>query len=89
VSRDYPDIRFLGVAGLDQTDAYEAFVDEYGLEHIPHAIDPDRSLFGHFGSATQDAWSFVLADGTVQAQTRYGEMSDAALRSYLDALEAA
>jgi hypothetical protein len=89
VSRDYPDINFLGVAGLDRTSAYEDFVDSYDLEGFPHAIDERRSLFGHFGSATQDAWFFILADGTVQAETRYGEMSDEALRGYLDALDAA
>lgn len=89
MSRDYPTIRFLGVAGLDTIPSYEAFVDEHALEHVPHAIDEDRSLFGHFGSSTQDAWFFVLEDGTVQARTRYGEMSEEVLRSYLDALEAA
>ena len=89
MSRDYPDITFLGVAGLDSTGAYEAFVAEYALDHFAHAIDEDRSLFGHFGSATQDAWFFVLADGSVHAETRYGEMSEDLLRGYLDALDAA
>lgn len=89
MSRDYPDITFLGVAGLDRESAYEDFIESHDLGHLQHAIDPDRSLFGHFGSATQDAWFFLLEDGSVQAETRYGEMSEDLLRSYLDALDAA
>lgn len=89
MSRDYPDLTILGVAGLDSTDGYEAFVEQHGLAHLDHAIDPDRSLFGHFGSTTQDAWFFVLPDGSYQAETRYGEMSEETLRGFLDALAAA
>lgn len=89
MSRDYPTISFLGVAGLDNDDAHARFVDDYDLGHFPHAIDDDRSLFAHFGSTTQDAWFFILEDGTVQNETRYGDMTDELLRTYLDELERA
>jgi hypothetical protein len=89
VSRDHPEITFLGVAGLDSDSAYENFVNEHGLGHFTHAIDPDRSLFGHFGSSTQDAWFFVLEDGSVHAETRYGEMSEDQLRAFIEDLSAA
>lgn len=88
MSREYANLTILGIAGLDSTDAYERFVDENDLGHLSHAIDPDRSLFGRFGSATQDAWIFIDDDGTVVARTRYGEMDEDQLRGFLDQLAA-
>ena len=89
MSRDYPELRFLGIAGFDRGEAYEAFVAEHGLGHLTQIVDPDGSLFGRFGSRTQDAWFFVLEDGTIQDETRYGEISEETLRGFLDRLDAA
>lgn len=89
VSLEYPAITFLGVPGQDSDEAHEVFVEEYDLDHIVHAIDERRQLWGHFGSNTQEAWLFVDEDGSVGRRTRYGEMQPDLLRSYLDELVAA
>lgn len=88
-AREYEDITFLGVPGQDSDQAHEDFVDRYGLGSFTHAIDERRALWGHFGSATQEAWLFVDDDGTATARTRYGEMDPDLLRDFLDELRAA
>lgn len=46
--------------------AYEAFVATYGLEAMPHAIDPDGSLWARYGIGYQPAWVFINQDGQVR-----------------------
>lgn len=86
-AKAYPNISFLGVPGQDSTEAHQAFVDEFGLGDIPQAIDERRALWGHFGSATQEAWLFIDDNGEVNDRTRYGEMSPELLSEYLKELD--
>lgn len=37
----------------------QAFVDEFGLEGFPHAVDEDGSLWARFEVPYQPAWIFV------------------------------
>lgn len=59
-------VTFVGVPGHDSDDAHEAFVEEHGLDEIPHVVDEDGSLWGRFGITYQPAWVFVDEDGTSQ-----------------------
>lgn len=82
-ARRYPDIQFLGIAGRDDTDAMQEFVDRYGIE-FPTLIDDDGSLWRHFGVPGQPAWVFVLPDAS--ARRVLGAPSESELEAILDAL---
>lgn len=72
--------------GASELDRYRAFVDEHDLGTIPHAIDPDRSLWSRFGVSYQPAWVFIDDDGSVEIHA--GALSAEALDARLEALAA-
>lgn len=59
------DIRFVGMAGHDSVEAMQEFVDEHGLDHFPHVVSEDGSLWQRFEIAYQPAWVVLDADGEV------------------------
>lgn len=75
------------MAGLDDPDKMRDFVERYGLEAFPHAIDPDGAIWQRFGSITRSAFVFVDADGTTTA-TDYGVLGEAELEARIDDLVA-
>jgi peroxiredoxin len=82
-ARQYPEIQFLGIAGRDDTDAMQEFVDRYGID-FPTLVDKDGSQWRYFGVTGQPAWVFVLPDGT--ARRVLGAPSESELEAILDAL---
>ena len=54
------------MAGLDQPEAMQAFVDKYDLS-FPQVVDEDGSSWPRFSIALQGAWFFLNQDGRGQA----------------------
>lgn len=61
-----PDVVFLGVAGLGEIDAMNAFVDDYGVGGFDHLADLDGGLWQRFGVVQQPAYAFIDDSGTVE-----------------------
>jgi hypothetical protein len=59
-------LAIVGMAGLDQPPAMQAFVDEFGLT-FPQVVDEDGSSWPRFSIALQGAWYFLNRDGRGQA----------------------
>lgn len=59
------DIRFVGMAGHDSAAAMQEFVDEHELDHFPHVVSEDGSLWQRFEIAYQPAWVVLDAHGEV------------------------
>ncbi|MBX7430868.1 protein disulfide oxidoreductase [Mycobacterium sp. Y57] len=62
---DNPDVRFVGVASLDEHPAMQEFVDRYPVGGFVHLADVDGSVWTRFGVTAQPAYAFVDADGAV------------------------
>ena len=60
------DVVFLGVAGLGEIDAMNAFVDDYEVGGFDHVADLDGSLWQRFGVVQQPAYAFIDDTGTVE-----------------------
>ena len=85
MARDYADrIGFLGVAALDSVEAMASFVDEFGVDGLPHAAEPDAVLWERFGVPYQPAWVFIDSSG--QAVRVLGELPEQDLVSILEDL---
>lgn len=74
------------MAGRDSLAPMRGFVDQYGLDFMPHTVSEDGSLWGQFGVGGQPAWVFIDDAGTVE--THLGAMDEAALAQKLDELVA-
>lgn len=59
------DIRFVGMAGHDSVQAMQEFVNEHELDHFPHVVSEDGSLWQRFEIPYQPAWVVLDADGEV------------------------
>jgi hypothetical protein len=53
------------MAGLDSTDAMQAFVDEYRLS-FPQVVSEDATLWPRFDVALQGSWYFLNDNGNGQ-----------------------
>jgi hypothetical protein len=51
------------MAGLDQPEAMQGFVDEFGLGFMPHTVDETASSWPRFDIALQGAWYLLNDDG--------------------------
>lgn len=63
---DNPDVTFVGVAGLGETDAMREFVDDYHVGGFEHLVDVDGSLWQRFGVVQQPAYAFIDDSGSVK-----------------------
>ncbi len=61
-ARQHLGIEFVGIAGRDETEPMQDFVDQYGIE-FPNLVDANGDLWRHFGVPGQPAWVFVSASG--------------------------
>ena len=70
------EVTILGVAGRGSGDGdYEAFVADFGVDGIDHAIDESGSIWVDHGIADQPAFAAIDDDGTTVATlTRFREM---------------
>jgi thiol-disulfide isomerase/thioredoxin len=75
-------VPIVGMAGRDDRDAMQAFVDQYSLGFLPHTVDDDGSLWRQFRVLGQPAWVFVQPDGS--ARVAFGELSAERLNAELD-----
>ncbi len=69
------DVAFIGVGGLDSSDAIEDFADD--VPGLTHLSDPDGELYQRFGIAEQS--SFVVLDAAGAESLRTGYSDDDAL----------
>lgn len=79
-----PDVVFLGVAGLGETDDMRAFVDDYEVGGFEHLADLDGSLWQRFGVVQQPAYAFVDDSGTIEVFR--GELGPDGLAEHVGAL---
>lgn len=78
-------VQLIGVPGRDSVAAMRRFVDKYGLGFVPHAADPDATLWAKLGVRYQPTWIFV--EGTTgEATLEFGDFEGNALRDRFDAL---
>ncbi|WP_116245637.1 redoxin domain-containing protein [Nocardiopsis sp. FIRDI 009] len=78
------DVAFLGVAGLGEVDAMRGFVSDTGTGEMTHLVDEDGSIWSGFGVASQPAFAFLGADGSVE--TVQGTLTDDDLDARVEAL---
>ena len=64
---------------------YENFVDGNGVDDITHVVDADGSIWSSFSVASQPAWAFVDADGTL-VSTVNGALGADGLRDRVNSL---
>ncbi len=69
------DVAFVGVGGLDGTDAIKAFADD--VPGLTHLSDPSGELYKRFGISEQS--SFVVLDAAGGEALRTGYSDDDAL----------
>lgn len=81
---DNPGVRFLGVAGLDETPAMQQFVDRYPVGDFTHLADVDGEVWTKFGVTQQPAFAFVDSDGNVDVVR--GTLSEPELAERVSAL---
>lgn len=73
MARQYEEeVAIVGVAGEDDVESFEEFVEQHDLGHMPHIADTEGSVAGHFGISGQPAWVFVDAE-TGESDTVFGE----------------
>ena len=56
----------VGVAALGSVDEMKTFVSDTGIENFSQLADPDAEVWSVFGVASQPAFAFISADGTVE-----------------------
>ena len=56
----------IGVAALGSVDEMNTFVSDTGIENFSQLADPDAEVWSVFGVASQPAFAFISADGTVE-----------------------
>jgi hypothetical protein len=72
------------MAGRDSLPPMRGFVDQYGLDFMPHTVSEDGSLWARFGVAGQPAWLFI--DNKGEVETHLGPMDEASLTQKLEEL---
>ncbi len=65
VAGAFPEVTFVGVAGLADVPAMKEFVDRYPVERFTQLADTDGAVWTKFGVTQQPAFAFVSADGSV------------------------
>ena len=81
VARHGAAIRFVGVAGRDETGRMQVFVDRHKLGDMPHAVDRDGDLWPRLGVYGQPAW--VLVDRAGNVHRLFGLVDGAVLDNRL------
>ena len=56
----------VGVAALGSVDEMKTFVSDTGIENFSQLADPDAEVWSVFGVASQPAFAFISADGSVE-----------------------
>ena len=56
----------VGVAALGSVDEMKTFVSDTGIENFSQLADPDAKVWGVFGVASQPAFAFISADGSIE-----------------------
>ncbi len=82
-----PDVRFVGVGGLDGRPAIQEFVDRYPIKDFTQLADVDGAVWTKFGVTQQPAFAFIGADGNVDVVR--GTLSESALSERVSALSGA
>ena len=59
-------MQFVGMPGRADFGDHQRFIDDFGLNDIPHVADPDGSLWRRFGISSQPAWVLIDDDGTTE-----------------------
>lgn len=75
---------FVGVAGRDEIEPVNRFIDGYGVSGFDHVFDDSLDVWRAFEVTSQPAWVFIGADGT--AETHIGSLGEDGLSDRLDAL---
>ena len=75
---------FVSVAGFDDVDSMQDFVDEHDLHHLPHAVTEDGELFVRFDLRYHPAWVLLDADGETVLRGVRPSLEE--VRAALDAL---
>lgn len=56
----------VGVAALGSISEMQTFVSDTGIENFTQLADPDADVWGVFGVASQPAFAFINADGSIE-----------------------
>jgi thiol-disulfide isomerase/thioredoxin len=56
----------VGVAALGSIDEMNTFVSDTGIGNFTQLADPDAEVWGVFGVASQPAFAFISADGSIE-----------------------
>ena len=56
----------IGVAALGSVDEMKTFVSDTGIENFTQIADPNAEVWSAFGVASQPAFAFISADGSIE-----------------------
>ncbi len=59
-------VEVVGVAALGSIDEMKTFVSDTGIENFTQLADPDAEVWSVFGVASQPAFAFISADGSIE-----------------------
>ena len=80
-------VDIVGVAGRDDLEQVNRFIDERGVAAFEHVFDRDGEIWQAFGVRSQPAFVFIDVDGN--AERILGSMGQSGIADRLDALLAA
>ncbi|MCH7789740.1 MAG: redoxin domain-containing protein [Acidobacteria bacterium] len=80
------DVEIIGVAGRDNEEAMQAFIDGYALGDLTHLSDESGEIWSRFGVTSQPSWLFINDDGTHDLV--FGRLGTDGLRARIDTLMA-
>jgi hypothetical protein len=58
-------VEVVGVAALGSIDDMNTFVTDTGISNFTQLADPDAEVWSVFGVASQPAFAFISADGSI------------------------
>ena len=77
-------VQVVGVAGRDEVEAMQAFVDDLGVDGFPHLTDLELEIWTRYGVGSQPAFVFISDDGSVE--TVLGALGEDRLASMVEDL---
>ena len=78
------DVVFVGVAGRDDVDAINGFIDDFDVGAFDHIVDESGAIWANFEIVSQP--SFIFLDSTGESSSHLGALGVDGLSQRLDAL---
>lgn len=83
MSKENPDVTFIGVAAHDTETEMTGFISATGVGVFPNINDADLAIWARYGIGYQPAFVFVAADGSTET---YASLNESDIQAHIDEL---